>query len=407
MRRTLMLVPVLALGFAMPVQAQDPLITDENITAFLKGVAAERPELEKVADQLEELKEKLTKFRECYKLVAGADDATGKKLGGLAGKAMLKAKCGATSEEGFLKDKAKLLENPEKVGAAAAGLKIKDYSKIKESSELYLGGSRSFSEGALAVFAKHATALSNGLGLALVKPGAGDKASGPSLGSRVANAMGINLRAFTPDMTWIYVSYLWGLMYMSGTTLFEQPYKPGQFTVWEVTDSEQPDTKLLLERALISKEADKSEWWRIKTVSVSKESSDTIILESLFKPLDEEGVTMQVVRMRGKLPGDTEGKELMVPQHLTTLSMTAAFGMKPTPESVAGATVGTESIKVGSSNYSAKRVKFGTAGGSTEWWLADSAPGGVVRVQKVQGDAKWTMELKNAGSGAKSELGVK
>ena len=45
----------------------------------------------------------------------------------------------------------------------------KDYSKIKEMSELYLGGSRSFSEGALSVFAKHATALSNGLGLALAK----------------------------------------------------------------------------------------------------------------------------------------------------------------------------------------------------------------------------------------------
>lgn len=407
MRRALF-TALLAAFVAAPVQAQDPLITEENITAFLKGVAAERPELDKVADQLEALKEKLKKFRECYKLVAGADDATGKKLGGLAGKAMLKAKCGATSEEGFLKDKAKLMESPEKVGAAAAGLKLKDYSKIKEMSELYLGGSRSFSEGALAVFAKHATALSNGLGLALAQLNAADKASGPGIGSRLANAAGINMRAFTPDMTWAYVGYLWGLMYMSGATLFEQPYKPGQWTQWEITDSEQPDTRLLLERAMISREADKSEWWRIKTVSVSKESADTIILESQFKPLDEQGITMQVVRMRGKLPGDTEGKELMVPQHLSMLSMTAAFGMKPTPESVAGATVGTESVKVGANSYSAKRVKFGSAGGNTEWWLSDNAPGGVVRVQySGQGNAKWMMEMKAAGEGAKSVLGVK
>ena len=409
MRRQLLIAPLLSLAMAASASAQNTTITDDIINLFLKGRAAEKPELEKVATQIDELDEKLSKFRECYKLVAGADEATGKKLGGLAGKAMLKAKCGATGEDGFLKDKAKLLEKPEQVAAAAAGLKQKDYSKLKELFTLYLGGSRNFAEGELKVLAARGADLSNGLGLALLKASDTGSSSGrgSSVGGRVANAMGLNMRAFTPDMTWAYVGYLWGLMYMSGATMFEQPYKPGQWTTWEITDTEQPDTKLVLERALISREADKSEWWRIKTISVTRESADTIILESQFKPLDEQGLTSQVVRMRGKLPGDTEGKELMVPQHLSMLSM-SAFPMKPTAESVAGATVGTESIKAGSTSYSAKHVKFGSAGGSMNWWLADNAPGGVVKVEFAgQDNQKWVMQMTGSGTGAKSVLGVK
>jgi len=283
---------------------------------------------------------------------------------------------------------------------------VKNYSKLKELFTLYLGGSRNFAEGELKALAARATDLSNSLGLALARAESGG-GSGGGVGGRVANAMGLNMRAFTPDMTWAYVGYLWGLMYMSGATMFEKPYQPGQWTRWEIIDTSDKDSKMVLERALISREADKSEWWRIKTVSTSGESADTIILESQFKPLDDQGLAMNVVRMRGKLPGDTEGKELMVPQNLSMLSM-SAFPMKPTAESVAGATVGTESIKAGANSYSARHVKFGSAGGSMNWWLADNAPGGVVKVEFIgQDNQKWTMSMIGAGNGAKSELGVK
>jgi hypothetical protein len=89
---------------------------------------------------------------------------------------------------------------------------------------------------------------------------------------------------------------------------------------------------------MFRRDADKSEWWRIKMVSVTPESTDTLTLESQFKPLDETGTTMQVVRMRGKMPGQTQGEEMAVPQNLQTLAPTA-FSMKPTAESIAGATV--------------------------------------------------------------------
>jgi hypothetical protein len=213
---------------------------------------------------------------------------------------------------------------------------------------------------------------------------------------------------FTPDMTWAYVTYLNGILYMSGATMFETDYKAGEWTTWDIKDGSQPDQKMTLERAMIRRDPDKSEWWRTKTISIGPEQADTIILETQMKPVDADGLTMQVVRMRGKFPGDSAGKELMVPENMHTVSP-QAFGRKPTPESIAGATIGTESIKAGSTSYSARHVRFGSGGGDMDWWITDKVPGGLVRVTSTANgkDAMWTMELTGTGKGAKSELGMK
>jgi hypothetical protein len=399
--RSFLLAGLAMLFAATSASAQS--ITDEVLTKFITGRQAEQPELDKVGAQLDEIDDKIKSFRSCAEVI-------NETMSGLKAKVALKAKCGATSVDGFMKDREKLLAAPEKAGAAAAGMDLRTYVKVKEVVTLYLSGSRNFAEGELTAFSKHASALSNVMGMALAKAaesqGGGGRRGG--VGERVGNAMAGKMRMFTPDMTWAYVGYLWSLMYMSGATMFETAYQPGQWTRWEISDASQPDQKMVLERALLSREADKSEWWRIRTITTSSEATDTITLESQFKAMDEQGMTMQVVRMRGKLPGDTEGKELMVPQHLTMLSM-GAFPMKPTAESVAGATVGTENVSVGGKAYSAKHVKFGAGTGNMEWWLADSAPGTVVKVQfsGQDKDEKWIMQMVGNGSGAKSELGVK
>ncbi|HEY0670669.1 MAG TPA: hypothetical protein VGD27_00315 [Longimicrobiales bacterium] len=395
--RSLLLATAAMLVFAPVASAQ--AITDEVLTAFIRGRQAEQPELEKVGAEIAALDEKIKEFRACAEVI-------NETMSGLKAKVALKAKCGATSVDGMLKDRAKLLAAPEKAGAAAAGMDVRQYAKIKDGVILYLGGDRNFAEGELAALGKHATTLSNVMGMALAK--ASESGGGGAAGRRVGNAVGGQMRMFTPDMTWAYVGYLWGLMYMSGATMFETAYQPGQWTRWEITDASQPDQKMVLERALLSREADKSEWWRIKTIQTTPEATDTIILETQMKALDAEGLSMQVVRMRGKMPGDTEGKELMVPQHLSMLSM-GAFPMKPTKESVAGATVGTENIRVGANSFAAQHVKFGAGTGNMEWWLADKAPGTVVKVQFSGQDAdeKWLMQMVESGSGAKSELGVK
>ena len=394
----LLLVSAIVLATPAAASAQD--ITDQKITSFLAGVAAEKPELEKVGAELDALDEQIKEFGSCAEIIR-------ETMSGLKAKAALKVKCGRTSVDGLVKERRQLLEKPEKVGAAAAGMDVRAYAKLKESVLMYLRGIDDFPDSELKVFARHASALEEAMGFKRQTAKASNGGGG-GIGDRIGNAIAGKVRMFTPDMTWAYVSYLWGLMYMSGATMFESDYKAGEWTQWEIVDASQPDQRLVIERALLSRAPDKSEWWRIKTISSSRESADTIILESQFKPMDAEGLTMQVVRMRGKMPGDTEGKELMVPEHLAMLSM-SAFPMKPTAESIAGATVGTESVKVGSSSYSAKKVKFGNAGGAMQWWLADKAPGTVVKVEFSgrEADQKWTMQMVGAGSGAKSELGIK
>jgi hypothetical protein len=401
---------VLSCALAAPAMAQ-VTITDATLDQFLRGREAEQAELEKVTVQLAELDEKIEKFNECAQLVReGRGVVGGGAAGGLAARAAMRARCGATSADGMVNDRKKLLEGPQARGVSASGLGARDYAQVKELAIMYLSGVRAFRESELEVLAARAQDLSAAMRMAAVAPssGAQQASGGGGLGGRIAGAVGARLQAFTPDMTWAYVSYLWGIMFMSGATIFEQPYQAGQWTQWEIADASQGGEKTILERALIAREDDGSEWWRIKTISSDGASADTIVLESLFKPLDEDRLTMQVVRMRGRMPGDTEGQELMVPQHLGMLSPGALFPFKPTPESIAGATVGTETVRIGTGSYAVRRVRFGSAGGSTEWWLADDAPGGVIRVQHTGSDRSgWTMAMTGAGTGARSELGVK
>jgi hypothetical protein len=399
---------ILALTLAAPAAAQ-VTISEGIIDQFLRGRQVEAAEIDKVADKLEELDDKIKKFRECADLIqAGRDVAGGGAAGGLAARAAMRARCGATSVDGMLDDRKKLLQSPEAAGAQASGLRPRDYATVKELAIIYLMGGRAFRDAELAVLSARANDLAGAMRIALVAPNTGGAGgSGGGIGGRIGNAIGARMQAFTPDMTWAYIGYLWGLMYMSGATMFEQPYESGQWTRWEIVDTSQDD-KLTLERALLSRDSEGNEWWRIKTISGDATGADTITIESLFKPMDEERLTMQVVRMRGKMPGDTEGKELMVPQHLAMLSPGMLFPFRPTPESIAGATVGTETFRLSTGSYSARHVRFGSGGGTTEWWLADDAPGGVVKVQFSgnQQSEKWTMAMIGAGTGAKSELGV-
>jgi len=396
---------------ALPLQAQT--ITNESIDHFIAGRNAEGPELAKVADQTKELDRKIKDFRDCFNGLRELGQVTGTSASGFKAKAITRAKCGATSEDGFIEDRQKLLDHPEEVGAAAAGMSKEDYAHFKERAIGFLGGDRNFAEGELKALTARATDLSNALGVAYARAGGREtRSSGGGISGMVGNAMAgavaSQMRMFTPDMTWAYVTYLNGILYMSGATMFETDYKPGEWTSWTIKDASQPDQSMVLERAMIRRDADKSEWWRTKTISVTPEKADTIILETQMKPMDADGLTMTVVRMRGKFPGDSAGKELMVPENMHTISP-AAFGRKPTPESIAGATVGTESIKVGNTTYVAKHVRFGSGGGDMDWWLSDKAPGGLVKVTSTANgkDNMWTMEMTGSGKGAKSELGMK
>lgn len=391
---------------AMPLHAQT--ITIASLDRFITGKKAEAPELAKVAAQTKVLNAQIKEFRKCYAELREAGQVVGMSASGFKAKAITRAKCGTTSDEGWIEERGKLLASPQEIGARAAGMEPAEYEHVNEKAIAFLGGDRSLSDAELKAFTARATELSNVLGVEYARAEGSGRSGGGGIGGMIGNAMAGHMSMYTPDMTWAYVTYLNSILYISGATMFETDYKPGEWTAWDIKDAAQPEQKMVLERAMIRRDADRSEWWRTKTITVSRESADTIILESQMKPMDADGLAMTVVRMRGKFPGDSVGKELMVPENMHTISP-RGFGRKPTKESITGATIGTETIRVGSTSYSAKHVRFGSGDGDIDWWLSDRAPGGLVRVSSTANgkESMWTMELTGTGKGAKSELGMK
>ena len=215
--------------------------------------------------------------------------------------------------------------------------------------------------------------------------------------------------AWTPDLTNIYVGYLFSLAFHSGGySVGGKAYASGDWTKWNMVDSSGKGKASTLERAFLGKQADGKEWWRVKLTD--GESGDQMILEGLFSADASE-----LVRLRGKMPRDVDAKEMPVQK--------GTFGyVKPTEltaESIQGATVGPEKITVPAGSYNTKHVRYGGMGGGTlDWWLIDRVPGGMEKYSTSDTNAaaapsggapnahSWALELAGVGAGAKSELGV-
>ncbi|MCC7001450.1 MAG: hypothetical protein IT357_04770, partial [Gemmatimonadaceae bacterium] len=162
-----------------------------------------------------------------------------------------------------------------------------------------------------------------------------------------------------------------------------------------------------VERAFIGKQTDGGEWWRMKTIVKHNDGADTVNLEALFKSEGDE-YTQRLVRMRAKLPGNSEAQEMLVPEQWTMWNMKGSFTGRPTKESLEGATIGTESVTTPAGTFTARHVRFGQGGGSIDWWLDESSTGGWVKFIATDDEKKprYVMELVAKGTGAKSELGV-
>jgi hypothetical protein len=404
-------VAALMLAFATPAMAQEP-VTEDLATRLIAALKAEKAESDKLGSQLTDIDEKIRKFNDCKTLFEAAGSETG-KLGGIAAKMAMKAKCGATSADGFYKDKQKLMEGPQKAALAILKMKAGPYGQLKERIGGFLSGtSNAFSSTEVAILNKYKSDFSSLMPSFMVASAPSRSSGGNSRGMRSMNNWS------SPDYAWQYIGSMFNVMYMSGAPMFEKPYQPGEWTRWQLTQSDaqyddtpvQPE-KTVFERAFLSKTADGNEWWRTTQIDFyddnGTQKADTVILEALYKPENE--YIKQLVRMRGRFPGQSEPQEMMVPQGFGMLSSLSAFGMKPTEESVKGATVGTETI----GKFSARHVKFGGGNGAAEWWLADDAPGGWVRFQHIDTNdkdarkpASYVMELVDYGKGAKSILGV-
>ena len=384
-------------------------LTSDLLDRFLKGADAEQVELGKSGDQLKELDEKLKAFRECQKGFLGTQNSGGKL--GLGAKLALKAKCGATDEDGIVKERNKITEGPVNAGAKVAGMKVGDYTALKDKLTSYAQGDRNgFSQQGLDLLKSRESDLSKALGMPINSPMSVSMQGSSGGGMRGGRMSG----AWTTDYAWIYFTQLFALQYATGAAMFEEDYKPGEWTQWSMTDTGNPDESQIVERAFLAMQPDSSEWWRTKTISSYKDGNkvvaDTVIMEALYKPTSEW--TKELVRVRAKLPGSKDAQELLVPQGFGMINYNGSvFGTRPTKESIDGATVSqAEKVTTKGGTFTTKHVKFGAGNGNLEWWLTKEAPGGWVKFtgRSSSGDDKavFTQELIAKGTGAKSELGV-
>jgi hypothetical protein len=393
---------LLALTIPVGLRAQDVELTTDVLDRFVTAYDREAEEIAALDPKLAEIDEKIRKFRECRIAFEAAGSATRSRLGGLAARAGVRAKCGANNESDIAKEKQVLLDKAAADAAQAGGFTMPQFTRLKTRLQrIYAYGDRAgLSTGEVAAVDARAERFGSIYGAgadmravaeALQKAGVGAGGAGMPMAGQ-----------WTADLTWMYVGQLFGMMYATGANVFDVPYAQGQWTRWQIGGDEDED-RMLVERAFLSRGDDGNEWWRFKAF----QERDTIILEALFKPVGD-GV-QQLVRMRGKMPGEREANELLVPDHMTNVNSLGMFGMRPTKESVEGATVGTANIRTPAGSFAAQHLRFGGAGGRQEWWLSEQVPGGWVRykVTPAEVDETFVMELVAHGTGATSELGVK
>lgn len=396
-RATLLLPLLLAFAAPRPAHAQKLIdLTADMLDRWFTAYDKEKAETKNVEPQLAEQDAKIKKFQQCKRDWELAGEASGHRLGGIAARIAIKAKCGVSDDAGYIKDRQKIMDGPENAAAAAGGFKVADYRNLRDKLQAYVGGDQSG-------FTK--------AGLDLLKSREKQVAAAFGVSMTVASAGGMGVRGpavWGADYAWVFIAQLFTIQYLSGSTMFETDYKPGEWTRWQVTVADDDD-KQTNERAFLGKPTDGGEWWRMKTIDIHSDgTADTVSLEALFKPEPGNDVAQTLVRMRGKLPGNSEAQELIVPEQYAMWNMAGSMGRRPTKESIEGATIGVETVTTPAGTFKAKHVRFGMGGGTMDWWLDDTAVGGWVKFQMLDDSKKprYTMELVGKGTGAKSELGV-
>lgn len=405
-QRSALLVAVagVALLVPSPARAQKAVeVTVEVLNRFFSAWDKQKSEEQTVAPQLADLDAKISKFEQCKRDWEAAGAASGSRLGGFAAKLAIKRKCGASDSDGWRKEREQIMNGPENAAATAGGFKLADYRGLRDKLHGYaLGDESGFSTASLDVLKAKRSQLASAFGVPAVVAQAGAASGRGMHGPAVWNT----------DYAWVWISQLFAIQYLSGASMFESNYKPGEWTKWSISTADNEEETQQTERAFIGKNTDGAEWWRFKTITNYKDGdkagADTVTLEALFKPDPNNEYLQQLVRMRGKFPGNAEAQELMVPEQWATWNLTGGFGMKPTKESVEGATVGVEQVKTPAGTFKAKHVRFGQGGGTLDWWLDETAAGGWVKFTATDNDKKprYTMEMIAKGTGAKSELGV-
>ncbi|MEY4608054.1 MAG: hypothetical protein RL625_271 [Gemmatimonadota bacterium] len=387
-------------------------IVEAVFDRFLVSAAKEQAETGDIRTQLEDAEAKITKYERCARDFETGGGIVAGRLGQIAARAAIKAKCGPDAES-LRKERQKILDGPEKAAAQAGGFQLPEYRSLRDRLRGYLAGDRTgFTPTTLELLKRRESDLAKAMaGPSGVYVAGGDKIAGAieRAANKIAGSAGMAMAGanWSGDFAWSWISQLFSMQFSSGATVFERPYQPGEWTRWNTRFGD--DMTQETERAYIGKQSDGSQWWRINTITrFDRQQADTVILEALFRPEMGNEFVQELVRMRAKLPDNPEPQEMLVPEQWSTWNMMGTFRSRPTPESVEGATVGIETITTPAGTFKARHVRFGQPGGTLSWWVDESTTGGWVKFQAVDGSKQptYTMELVGKGTGAKSVLGV-
>lgn len=239
---------------------------------------------------------------------------------------------------------------------------------------------------------------------------AADKAGsmiGDRVGTMIGNQAVVSMNQLAPQMVQPYAMGVFAMVYYTGgyAWMNGKGFQPGEYTQWQGSEMEMGDW---FEKAFLKREANKQEWWRVRVRQNRDGKQEEAIFEALFSAPDAAG-TQRVLRMRAKLPGQAKGSEVPI-----TEENRDGWVLRPTSrltaESLKGATVGTESVKVAAGTFSTKHVRFTSVRGQLDAWLSDKVPGGVVKYgySATDDDGKHedlgTLQLVGMGKNAKPML---
>jgi hypothetical protein len=179
----------------------------------------------------------------------------------------------------------------------------------------------------------------------------------------------------------------------------EENYKPGQGTIWKMTNmgrnSSQPMT---LERALLKVNADSSQWWRLKLDTDKK----SILYEFLVGP------DSIVTKVRYKDPSSGAVSEF-VPSQSNSMPSVAPSNMPQSRADMEKYKVDRQTITVQAGSFETDHYLYtdDTAEGSAESWMSDTVPGYIVKsvYTNKKSNQTATGELMQIESGLASVLG--
>lgn len=203
---------------------------------------------------------------------------------------------------------------------------------------------------------------------------------GDEIGNKLGDALAAHmLSKIGPEMMRTYSLGLFQILFYQGGYSFQfSGYEPGQYTRWDAQGLAQGDW---FEKALLKREEDGSEWWRVESRGTDEDGKPVeLIIEALFGP-EKDGGGRQILRMRAKYPHKDEAQEVPVrEQDGETWAMNTSYAL--TKESAEGMKIGSETLKLPAGTFETAHLR--TSSIATEdalnWWVTEQdVPGRVVQ----------------------------